>query len=123
MNKQNDLTNIAGLVDAYENAIDAKAKYKAESQICRLVARHSSTAMIYGKQGMYIASVENDGEYRTPHLQKVLSQDDLVSIARKQNAKSPKSAFHVKSIEFVPGLNLMDDYTGRLVGVAPEAKR
>ena len=123
MNKQNDLTNIAGLVDTYENTIDAKAKYKAESQICRLVARHSSTAMIYGKQGMYIASVENDGEYRIPHLQKVLSQDDLISIARTQNAESPKSAFYVKSIEFVPGLNLMDDYTGRLVGVAPEAKR
>ena len=84
----------------YETTSDPKTKYKAESKICRIMDKLGQSGTIYGKQGMNFASVKRDGEYRIPHLQKVISQNDLTDIALWHNIQSSK--WNV-SIELIPG--------------------
>lgn len=66
---------IQGVIDAYENATTPKQRYKAGSELCRLVDRiGDGTAVVQGIQNSdkrYIAHVRRDGEYRIPELQVV----------------------------------------------------
>jgi len=84
MNRKHDLTRIVELADIYDTARDAKTEYRAKSQICRLIARHTQhypgIAIIYGNEGkMYVAALEDNGEQRTPYLQRVLSEREFPS--------------------------------------------
>lgn len=63
---------IHGVIEAYEIATTPKDRYKAGSELCRLVDRISGgTAVAQGIQNgdkRYIAHVRRDGEYRIPEL-------------------------------------------------------
>ncbi len=64
---------IHGVINAYELATTPKQRYKAESELCRLVERISGrTAVTQGIQNgnkRYIAHVRHEGGYRIPELQ------------------------------------------------------
>lgn len=59
-------------METYENASRPQIRYRAESQICRLVDRlgASSIPRVYGCSGSYTAKIERFGSYRIPCLEK-----------------------------------------------------
>ena len=59
-------------METYENVDYPRIRYKAESQICRLVDRlgASNIPRVYGCSGSYTPTIEKFGSYRIPHLER-----------------------------------------------------
>jgi len=59
-------------IEKYEVADKPRTRYKAESQICRLVDRLGTSAIprVYGAEGSYQPNIEKFKGYRIPHLEK-----------------------------------------------------
>lgn len=59
-------------METYENTSHSRIRYKAESQICRLVDRLGADTIprVYGCSGSYIPTIERFRKYRIPHLEK-----------------------------------------------------
>lgn len=55
------------VAEAYENATNARERYRAMSELCRLSDR-IGTACVQQGDKVYLASCELDGDYRIPHL-------------------------------------------------------
>jgi hypothetical protein len=150
MEKEQMFRDLMKAVDILEGAVDAKTKYKAESQICRLASRLGvEGSVIYGHSGAYVSHIDRDGDTRAYRLTKVLGQEDLDEIAQKQNASGlsgrvfltfqPMVDLRNKYVDYalvdrgkrnacveIPSTGftgVLDENEGRAFGVLPESKK
>ncbi len=129
---------IQEVIERYECSTTPKQRYKAESELCRLVDRISdgSTGFVQSIQNgdkRYIAHVRRDGGYRIPELQVIEgispTQLSLVEYGRFFTEQSRLKEAHERLVEALAGGNteLFREYVdtifsgdGRLVGVKKE---
>ena len=97
---------IQGVIEAYERATTPEQRYKAGSELCRLVDRISGgSAVVQGIQNgdqRYIAHVKHDGEYRIPELHVV------EGIAPTQLSRMEFEAMFPDKSGLYPGITQMD---------------
>ncbi len=122
---------VQDVINAYESATTAREKYKAESELCRLVDRISGGRGIApGVQNgdrKYIARVIRDGEYRIPQLHVVegispsqLSRMEFDLMFPDKSGSMPNPRTPEQSLEL---RDLFSRHYAGVLGVEPKTMR